>query len=399
MFSKARPFGDDSALSGILATDDPLEQNNLGRQVRHFDQEFWQEQCENIVLRGNLAKFSQNEDMRLALLPTGRRRLAEASSHDNLWGIGLRTFDYRASSPGTWRRSILLGQALEHIRETLDRETMPQIPDSLPPDTAGHMDCPSDTVFEVDPITRIRLNTAPVAEDPHNAILSAFIDSVPDDHAPEVLLTNATRTEKPLITEQGPDLISGVVTIDYVTFTTFPSLTSGASATSQFRCHAPLDTGSPQPFIHENAFEQMVVTSVAGESYVRSTTSRSWSGFGSQELLSTNWQAPMTIQVYHNDTPSASLAVWIYIVPNETMGCPLLLGRDSWMRFHSRSYQTLAPTHDGRIFGELTISHILITLTTALPRTSTAVRPRTLRITLYTTVQAYPSTPLHNWSR
>ena len=34
---------------------------------------------------------------------------------------------------------------------------------------------------------------------------------------------------------------------------------------------------------------------------------------------------------------------------------PPLLGRDSWMRFHSRSYQTLSPQPDGRIFGELTL--------------------------------------------
>ena len=46
----------------------------------------------------------------------------------------------------------------------------------------------------------------------------------------------------------------------------------------------------------------------------------------------------------------------MYIVPNETMRCPLLLGRDSWMHFHSRSYQTLSPQPDGRIFGELTLS-------------------------------------------
>ena len=65
----------------------------------------------------------------------------------------------------------------------------------------------------------------------------------------------------------------------------------------------------------------------------------------------------MTIQFYHNGTPFASLAVWIYIVPNETMRCPLLLGRDSWMRFHSRSYQTLAPPPDDRPFGELTLLH------------------------------------------
>ena len=64
----------------------------------------------------------------------------------------------------------------------------------------------------------------------------------------------------------------------------------------------------------------------------------------------------MTVQFNHNGTTSASLAVWMCIVPNETMRCPLLLGRDSWMRFHSRSYQTLPPQPDGRIFGELTLS-------------------------------------------
>ena len=165
---------------------------------------------------------------------------------------------------------------------------MPQIFDSMPSNTASPVNNPSDTVFEVDPNTRTRLNTASVAEDSHNAILSALIDSVPDDHAPEVLLTNATFTDEALISQQGPDFISCVVTIDDVTFTTLPSLTSGASATSPFRCRALLDTGSPQSFIHQGAFEQMVATGAVAESYVPSTTPRSWSGFGSQELLSTN---------------------------------------------------------------------------------------------------------------
>ena len=88
MASKARFFGDDRALSVILASDDPREQKRLGRQVRHFDHDLWQTECENIVLHGNLAKLSQNEEMRLALFQTGNRRLAEASPHDNLWGIG-----------------------------------------------------------------------------------------------------------------------------------------------------------------------------------------------------------------------------------------------------------------------------------------------------------------------
>ena len=150
------------------------------------------------------------------------------------------------------------------------------------------MNHPSDTVFEVDPATRTRLNTAPVGEDPHNAILSAFIDSVTDDHAPEVLLAYGSHTDKALLPEQGPDLISGTITIEDDTFTTLSSLTSGASATSPFRCRALLDTGSPQSFMHQGAFDQMVATGAADESYVRATTPRSWSGFGSQELLSTN---------------------------------------------------------------------------------------------------------------
>ena len=66
----------------------------------------------------------------------------------------------------------------------------------------------------------------------------------------------------------------------------------------------------------------------------------------------------MTVQFHHDGAPSASLAVWMYLVPDETMRCPILLGRDSWMRFHSRSYQTLPPTPDGRVLGELTLAHI-----------------------------------------
>ena len=168
--------------------------------------------------------------MRWALLRTGQRHLAEAPM--TTCGASIARA-HHASSPGTWRGSNLLCQILEHVRETLGRETMPQIPDPLLPDTASPVNQPSDTVFEVDPITRTRLNTALVAEDPHNAILSALVDSVPDDHAHGVRLTYASHTDKALIPEQDPDMINGVVTIDAVTFTTLPSLTSGASATEE----------------------------------------------------------------------------------------------------------------------------------------------------------------------
>ena len=273
MASKARLFGDDTALSAILASDDPREQKRLGRQVRHFDPELWQSECENIVLHGNLAKFSQNEEMHLALIQTGDRRLAEASPHDNLWGIGLSACHPRASSPDSWCGQNLLGQALRHAREILRRDiTAPLLNPAS--ETPVPRDDTGDTVFEVDPVTHLRLDTDPPSANTRMAALSAFTYSMPDDRAPEVRLVQEPRIDAPLIPDQGPDLMSGVVTMDDATFTTLLSLHSGVSTTSRFNCRALLDTGSPQSFIHQGAFDQMVATGAADASCVRSTTPR-----------------------------------------------------------------------------------------------------------------------------
>ena len=293
--------------------------------------------------------------MRLALTRTGDRRLAEASPLDNLWGIGLRACDPCASSPDSWCDQNLLGHASEHAREIFRRDATAPLC-NLAPETPVPRDDTGDTVFKVDPVTRLRLYTDPPSAITPTATLSAFADSVPDDHAQEVLLAQEQRIDAPLITEQGPDLIGGSVAMDDATFTTLLSLYNGVSTTSRFNCRALLDTGSPQSFIHQGAFDLMVATNAVDASCVRSTTPRTRDGFGSRQLLSTNRQVRMTVQFNRNGTTSASLAVWMYIIPKETMRCSLLLGRDGWMRFRSRSFQTFSPQPDGRVFGELTLS-------------------------------------------
>ena len=165
MASKARLFGDDTALSAILASDDPREQKRFGRQVRHFDHDLWQTEGEKIVLHGNPAKFSQNEEMRLALTRTGDHRFAEASPHDNLWGIGLSACDPRASSPDSWCGQNLLGQALEYAREILRRDTTAPLCNPAP-ETPVPRDDTGKTVFEVDPVTHLRLDTDPLLPTP-----------------------------------------------------------------------------------------------------------------------------------------------------------------------------------------------------------------------------------------
>ena len=50
------------------------------------------------------------------------------------------------------------------------------------------------------------------------------------------------------------------------------------------------------------------------------------------------------------------LSVWCYFVPDGTMRHSVLLGRDSWMRFKTRSHRTLPRTScDEPVLGGLTL--------------------------------------------
>ncbi|KNC52123.1 hypothetical protein, variant [Thecamonas trahens ATCC 50062] len=119
MAGKARLFGDDEMLEAILAETSPRKIKGLGRCVRNFDDKVWKAECLAIVEAGNVAKFSQSEELAAALLATGTRTIAEASPYDKIWGIGLAPNDRRALSRKNWRGSNLLGKALMAVRRQL----------------------------------------------------------------------------------------------------------------------------------------------------------------------------------------------------------------------------------------------------------------------------------------
>jgi ribA/ribD-fused uncharacterized protein len=119
MAEKARLFGDEATRARILATDSPREHKALGRTVAHFDTATWQDACLDIVVRGNLAKFGQNPEMRAALLATGDKLLVEASPLDRIWGVGLRADDPRIHDRSQWPGRNLLGEALMRVRAEL----------------------------------------------------------------------------------------------------------------------------------------------------------------------------------------------------------------------------------------------------------------------------------------
>jgi ribA/ribD-fused uncharacterized protein len=121
MASKAALFGDRRASELILRADVPKQAKGLGRQVRGFDEQKWSDHRYSLVITGNLAKFSQNPDLRAYLLGTGDRVLVEASPVDRNWGIGLSREDPRAGKPSLWRGKNLLGFALMEVRERLNQ--------------------------------------------------------------------------------------------------------------------------------------------------------------------------------------------------------------------------------------------------------------------------------------
>lgn len=119
MAKKALLFDDIRYYCCIMEEPDPQKCKKLGKKVRNFDGPTWDRCCEEIVYHANLAKFSQNPELKAALLATGDTILAEASPKDKIWGIGHAATDPIACTPAAWKGKNLLGKALMRVREEL----------------------------------------------------------------------------------------------------------------------------------------------------------------------------------------------------------------------------------------------------------------------------------------
>ena len=119
MASKATLFGDDEILNRIMDTENPSRHKKLGRTVRGFDQALWSAHAMDVLVSGNGAKFSQNEDLCRQLLDTEERTIVEGSLHDSVYGVGINWNDDRILDESNWLGTNLLGIALMTVRERL----------------------------------------------------------------------------------------------------------------------------------------------------------------------------------------------------------------------------------------------------------------------------------------
>ena len=119
MYKKAMLFGDQATADKILEAKSPREQKQLGREVSPYDDAKWVSVCREVVYDANVAKFSQNPEMKKELMFTAGKTLVEASPHDKRWGIGLAADNPLAKDRKTWKGDNWLGEAIERVREDM----------------------------------------------------------------------------------------------------------------------------------------------------------------------------------------------------------------------------------------------------------------------------------------
>ena len=116
MWNKAKTFHDEEIAEKILKATEQAEIKALGRAVRGFDPKVWDAVKKDIVVHGNVVKFSQNPELKEFILATGDKVLVEASMYDRIWGIGLRAHECDVSK---WHGSNLLGFCLMEARDII----------------------------------------------------------------------------------------------------------------------------------------------------------------------------------------------------------------------------------------------------------------------------------------
>lgn len=119
MSEKALLFEDKESFDKIMESKSPKVQKELGRNVRGFKNKKWNHMRVKISLAGNMAKFTQNPNLRQDLLNTGTNMIVEASPSDDIWGIGIGIQDPKIGQPKRWKGHNLLGKVLMETRKRI----------------------------------------------------------------------------------------------------------------------------------------------------------------------------------------------------------------------------------------------------------------------------------------
>lgn len=119
MEQKALVFGDIEIANEIMNTSDPKKHKELGRRVRNFDADVWNNIADEIVFQGNYAKFSQNPMLFEKIIESKNKMYVECSPYDKIWGNGLDINTTLQTPKEDWPGTNRLGKAIMRVRNEL----------------------------------------------------------------------------------------------------------------------------------------------------------------------------------------------------------------------------------------------------------------------------------------
>lgn len=109
----------------IIQTNDPAIIKALGRTIKGYDDNIWNDCRFKVVVNGNYLEFTQNKEMKDILMGTCNRQIVESAPKDAIWGIGFNESDARKTDESKWGLN-LLGKSIMEVRTYLQQQQQQQ---------------------------------------------------------------------------------------------------------------------------------------------------------------------------------------------------------------------------------------------------------------------------------
>ena len=118
-YEKCLRFGFLQAAARVRNAEDIRIQRKIAGNIPGYVSSVWAGMRQAVLMRGLMAKFSQNETLKQQLLDTGDAYLVKCSATDRVWGCGRASDDDRRLDAASWDGTNLLGFALMEVRRML----------------------------------------------------------------------------------------------------------------------------------------------------------------------------------------------------------------------------------------------------------------------------------------
>ena len=123
MLCKAAIMKDYSTYDMILSETEPKKIKALGRKVKPWNQEKWENLVCTVAFKVIETKALNCTIFRETLLSTGSNLIAEATRNDRNWGIGIDIGNIDVPFPKRWKGANILGWALMEVRKKIESST------------------------------------------------------------------------------------------------------------------------------------------------------------------------------------------------------------------------------------------------------------------------------------